>query len=145
MKQILLMIAVGWIVCSEASATTYFVNASRPDDAGAGTSWAAAKKTIQAALNARSDEDDVVGRHGKASHDSPGKTEAIKEKAMGIAVVIKNGQARRVDPNTGTDKGSVGSSNVVGCSISEGIIILNYANGQSRRYDARTGSDKGSV
>ncbi|MCL2104889.1 MAG: DUF5123 domain-containing protein [Kiritimatiellaeota bacterium] len=34
------------------NATTYYVDAGRPDDSGDGTSWATAKKTIQAAVDA---------------------------------------------------------------------------------------------
>ncbi len=51
---------------------------------------------------------------------------------MSNAVVIKRGM----------DRGSVGTSNVIGCNISGGIIILNYANVTSRRYDAKSGMDR---
>jgi len=47
--------------------------------------------------------------------------------------------------SSGSDKGSVGTSNVAGCSISGGMIILRYGDGKSRLYDVKTGSDKGSV
>jgi len=36
---------------AEAAAGDYYVDASRPDDAGNGRSWATAKKTLQAAIN----------------------------------------------------------------------------------------------
>lgn len=40
--------------------TTYFVDSARADDTGDGLSWAAAKKTIQAALTAASSGTDIV-------------------------------------------------------------------------------------
>lgn len=64
---------------------------------------------------------------------------------MGNVVVIKSGQARRIDPKTGADKGSVGSSNVRAAASDSDYIVIVYNNGQARRYDANTGVDKGSV
>lgn len=40
--------------------TTNYVDNSRPDDSGDGTSWATAKKTIQAAINITADQGDTV-------------------------------------------------------------------------------------
>lgn len=42
-----------------ADATVYYVDASRPDNTGAGTSWGTAKKTIQAGINAGAGTDEV--------------------------------------------------------------------------------------
>jgi hypothetical protein len=51
MKKLLLFIyALCMSVSTFAQTGDYFVDASRPDDTGAGTSWATAKKTISAAL-----------------------------------------------------------------------------------------------
>ncbi len=45
-------------------ATTYYVDASRPDDTGSGTDWSAAKKTIQAAVNLTAAGDTVLVTNG---------------------------------------------------------------------------------
>jgi hypothetical protein len=47
--------------------TNLYVDASRPDDAGAGTSWATAKKTIQAAINLATEGDTVWVTNGTYS------------------------------------------------------------------------------
>lgn len=50
--QRLLLLASFLLYCAFArSQTTYYVDAARPDNAGAGTSWASAKKDLQAAIN----------------------------------------------------------------------------------------------
>ena len=48
------------------NAATYYVDNSRPDDSGAGTSWVTAKKTIQAAIDAASDGDVVLVKYNSA-------------------------------------------------------------------------------
>lgn len=55
-----------------ASATTYYVDASRVDDTGAGTSWSAAKKTIQAAVNLTVAGDTVLVTNGVYNTGSTG-------------------------------------------------------------------------
>ncbi|MEI7947013.1 MAG: choice-of-anchor Q domain-containing protein [bacterium] len=47
-----------------AHATTYYVDASRPDDAGNGQSWGTAKKTIQAAVDITVSNDLVLVTNG---------------------------------------------------------------------------------
>ncbi len=44
---------------STFAATTFYVDATRPDDSGAGTNWATAKLTIQAAVDLTADGDTV--------------------------------------------------------------------------------------
>ncbi len=51
--------------------------------------------------------------------------------------------AKRYTARSGSLKGGVGNSGVIGCSVSGGFIILNYKTGLSRRYDASSGSDRG--
>jgi len=59
--------------------------------------------------------------------------------------MIKNGQARRYDIQTGQDRGTVGTSNAkVAASDGEYIVIV-YNNGQARRYMVNTGNDLGYV
>lgn len=48
----------------DAAATVYYVDAGRPDDTGAGTTWATAKKTIQAGINAGAGTDEVWVKAG---------------------------------------------------------------------------------
>ena len=48
----------------EAKQIIFYVDASRPDDSGAGMSWGTAKKTIQAAVNATLDGDTVLVANG---------------------------------------------------------------------------------
>jgi len=49
---------------SGASPNTYYVDASRPDDSGAATGWATAKKTIQAAVDLAYAGDTVMVTNG---------------------------------------------------------------------------------
>jgi hypothetical protein len=70
---------------------------------------------------------------------------ANEEGPVGNAVVIKNGYARRIDPRTGSDKGSVGGSGAIAAASDGDVIAVVYKDGRARRYDANTGSDKGSV
>ena len=46
--------------------TTYYVDNSRPDDTGEGTSWATAKKTIQAAINVASSGDVILVKYNSS-------------------------------------------------------------------------------
>jgi sugar lactone lactonase YvrE len=61
-----------------------------------------------------------------------------------LVVVDSQGRASRFDAATGAPKGSVGGSGVVGCSISNGLIVLVHEGGKAIRYDARTGDLKAS-
>lgn len=58
--------AIAWSVgCAfRLSAAVYHVDAARPDDAGDGASWATAKKTIQAAVDASTTGDTVLVTNG---------------------------------------------------------------------------------
>lgn len=58
------------------SQTTYYVDISRPDNSGAGTSWAAAKKDLQVAVNTASAGDQVWVKTGTylPTHDPFGGT-----------------------------------------------------------------------
>ncbi len=49
---------------ARAQGTYYHVDASQTDDSGAGTNWATAKRTIQAAVDAASDGDPVLVTNG---------------------------------------------------------------------------------
>lgn len=64
---------------------------------------------------------------------------------MSNAVVIKSGIARRIDPRTGSDRGSVGASNAIDAASDGTLIVIRYKDYRARRYDASSGSDKGFV
>ncbi len=52
MKQIVFLFLIAFsCMVNSANATTYYVDASKPDNAGAGTSWVTAKKDLQQAIN----------------------------------------------------------------------------------------------
>jgi len=54
-----------FLVSTNASnATVYFVDASRPNNAGAGTSWSTAKKDLQEAINTASNKDTIWVKSG---------------------------------------------------------------------------------
>lgn len=52
------------VSAGRAVASTYYVDAARPDDAGDGLSWAAAKQTIQAAIGASAMGDTILVKYG---------------------------------------------------------------------------------
>jgi len=54
-----------------AQAATYYVDAERPDDSGAGTSWPSAKHSIQAAVDLTTNDDTVLVTNGV--YDSGGR------------------------------------------------------------------------
>jgi len=62
-KQKLILPAI-LLAASSAFSATYYVNAARPNDTGAATSWATAKKTIQAAVNLAKNGDTVRVTNG---------------------------------------------------------------------------------
>jgi len=64
-KKMILTIAGLFVMAMlQADATTYYVDASRPDDGGAATNWATAKQTIQAAVDLAADNDTVRVTNG---------------------------------------------------------------------------------
>ena len=67
------LIALAIIVSSTmaAQATTYYVDVAQPDNAGAGTTWATAKRDLQEAINAATSGDQIWVAAGiyKPTHD----------------------------------------------------------------------------
>ncbi len=61
---LVLVLGVSLLAAGAANATVYYVDAGRPDDTGAGTAWATAKKTIQAGINAGAGTDEVWVKAG---------------------------------------------------------------------------------
>ncbi len=70
-------IAVSLSLLGQLYAATFYVDASRPDDSGLGTSWDSAKKTIQAAVDLTVDGDVVLvtnGVYATGTTQTPGYT-----------------------------------------------------------------------
>lgn len=64
MKYLLLIATLFFMAAGAAAQTTYYVDQARPDNAGAGTSWATAKKDLQNAINAAASGDQVFIKAG---------------------------------------------------------------------------------
>ena len=86
--------ALLFLVLSPSSfATPYYVSDSTGDDANTGLSWAAAKKTIQAGVDAAADGDTVLvtnGVYDSGSRNEPAGTNRVVI-SMGIKVQSVNG------------------------------------------------------
>ncbi|MHB1456871.1 MAG: right-handed parallel beta-helix repeat-containing protein [Armatimonadota bacterium] len=54
-----IVVLVIFVLATSSSAAVYYVDGARPDNSGNGLSWAAAKKTIQAAITAASSDSEV--------------------------------------------------------------------------------------
>jgi hypothetical protein len=79
-------------LCFTASAQTiYYVDASRPDNSGAGTSWASAKRDLQVAINAAASNDQVWVKAGTylPTHDPFGSTTPANNRDKTFS--LKNG------------------------------------------------------
>ena len=92
--------------CLNLQAATYYVNAARPDDTGAGASWASAKKTIQAAVDAAASGDLVLvtnGVYNSGARATPGYTcnnRVVIDKSITVRSV--NGAAYTFIEGSGT-------------------------------------------
>ena len=99
-------------------AATYYVDAARPDDSGAGTSWATAKQTIQAAVDASVDGDTVLvtnGVYNIGAKPAPGynvnNRVMINNKALTVRSL--NGAAGTVIEGSGTSR--FGTADAIRC------------------------------
>ena len=78
MKRVAILMVGVSVVCAAmaASGATYYADASRADDSGAGTTWANAKRTIQAAVDLATTAGDTVlvtnGVYDAAGAATPG-------------------------------------------------------------------------
>lgn len=124
------------LACGAASATTYYVDASRPDDSGDGLSWATAKKTIQAAIDVASANDLVLVTDGV--YNVGARVWAGVSGALSNRVVIDKAlTVRSVNGPTGTIiAGAVweGGQPVRGVALTNGAILDGFtvSNGMTR-------------
>lgn len=149
MKQKLVFLAALLTALSTFSAE-YFVDAARPDDTGAATNWAAAKKTIQAAVDLTVDGDTVWvtnGVYGAGGKVAPGYSLTNRVCITNATTVRSvNGPSLTVikgapGSNGGQDVDSVrgvlmnSSSSLIGFTVTNGYTMksssytLNYAGG----------------
>ena len=138
------MIALLFIACG-ANAATYYVDASRPDNAGAGTSWETAKKTIQAAVDVTSDGDTVIvtnGVYNTGTTVTPGytlKNRVVITKAITVRSV--NGPDATVIEGSGTNY--FGTSSAVRCAYMNNGVLSGFTlrGGATDRYREPVGSN----
>jgi len=88
LKKALFLTAL-FFLTNTVSATTYYADVSRSDDSGAGTSWATAKHTIQAAVDLASDGDTVWMTNG--TYSSGGAADGRIRITKNITVQSVNG------------------------------------------------------
>ncbi|MCL1856647.1 MAG: hypothetical protein FWF84_03260, partial [Kiritimatiellaeota bacterium] len=62
MKKYLALLTLGFAAMTHAA--TWYVDANRPNDTGAGTAWATAKRSIRAAIDVAGAGDTVVVTNG---------------------------------------------------------------------------------
>lgn len=110
-------------------ATTYYVNASRPDDTGNGQSWASAKKTIQAAVIVSAAGDSVIVTNGiYAPISTANKSIKIQSVNDAELTIIDGGNTNRCATLGVAD----GDTNTV-------LIELTLRNGKSEIVNAKGG------
>jgi len=137
MKQTLILLTV-LLNAVSAFTTEYYVDASRPNDTGAATGWATAKKTIQAAVNLTVNGDTVWVTNGV--YDAGGKvtpgysltnrvciTNTITVKSVnGAAVTIIKGRAGgswRYDVDSIRGVFMTNGSHLIGFSVTNGYTL----------------------
>lgn len=89
--------ALGILLASiiPVSATTWYVDASRPNDSGAGTAWGTAKQTIQAAINIANSGDTILVASGTYAPISVTNKTLLIQSQYGAASTIINGGGSR--------------------------------------------------
>ena len=91
MRRILLSVLLLGACLHTSAQTTYYVDAARPDNNGAGTSWATAKRDLQIAINGASSNDQVWVKAGTylPTHDPFGSTAPANNRDK--TFLLKNG------------------------------------------------------
>jgi len=93
MQRILLSVLLVHLCLIVPAQTTYYVDAARPDNSGAGTSWATAKRDLQVAINGAAANDQVWIKAGTytPTHDPFGSTSPAdnRDKAFTLKSGVK--------------------------------------------------------
>lgn len=124
MKQLLSILA-SILTTTSLFAATFYVNSARPDDSGDGLSWATAKKTIQAAVDATVDGDTVLVTNGVYNTGvtvTPGFS--LNNRVVitkGIAVQSVNGAEVTIIEGSGVEHFGL-SSAIRGVYMSKGVL-----------------------
>ncbi|MCL1856430.1 MAG: hypothetical protein FWF84_02145, partial [Kiritimatiellaeota bacterium] len=117
MRKVIITFMVA-VTAIAANAATYYVDASRPNDTGAGTSWATAKRTIQAAVDIAGAGDGIVVTNGTYA--------PIKTANKAIAISSVNGAAATVIDGGGTSRcASLGTSSTQTNTVLSGFTLTN--------------------
>jgi len=101
------------------NAATYYVDASRPDDLGAGTTWATAKRTIQSAINLATPGDTVLVTNGVYECISSGNKAITVQSVNGSAVTIIDGASANCCANLGSSSSHYATS-LIGFTLRNG-------------------------
>jgi len=125
---------VALFAASHLFAATYFVDANRPDDNGAGTSWVTAKKTIQAAVDLTTRGDTVLvtnGIYNQGSRITPGFTLANRV-VITNDIVVKSIHGASETFIEGSGSEHFGTENAIRCVYMsrgslEGFSLINGA------------------
>ncbi len=125
MKQLAATILTVMLTCVSAMADIFYVDASRPDDSGDGTSWATAKKTIQGGVDVTSAGDTVLVTNG--TYDT-GETVTPSRSSSNRVVITENITVKSVNGPEVTfivgasDNGTNGPAAVRGVYMTTGLL-----------------------
>ena len=115
------------LVAAQAESATYYVNAARPNDAGAGTNWVTAKKSIKTAVALAIDGDTVIvtnGVYGSGTTVTPESGGTLNNRVVityDITVRSVNGPDVTIIEGSGTN--FYGTTSAVRCVyMSKGIL-----------------------
>ncbi|WP_118976957.1 T9SS type A sorting domain-containing protein [Taibaiella koreensis] len=139
MKKILLSVLLLPLCLTAPAQVTYYVDAARPDNAGAGTSWATAKRDLQVAINGAASGDQVWIKAGTylPTHDhlasttpanSRDKTFSLKNGVKvygGFAGTETQLSQRNWQTNSTILSGDIGTVNVATDNVYHVVISVN--------------------
>ncbi len=111
--------------------TTYYADAARPDDSGNGLSWAAAKQSIQAAVDLAADGDTVLVTNGTYNTGSVVTPGYLLPNRVCITKPIQVQSVNGPDVTTIAGVGPVGNSAIRGVFMTNGCSLAGFtiANG----------------
>ncbi len=139
MKKSIAACLLVWVfIFTTSGAVERYVDADRPDDTGAGTSWATAKKTIQAAIEPAVNGDTIRVRSGQYDRiDSLGKTITIQSTdGYETTLITGGGQVcASLNPSATLIGFSVsgGSYGTTGGTVSNCVIFQNTTGADNSR------------